>query len=175
MKRKLTLMLLIAILLNSCFNQSEESASVEQIFQNEYSELIAFGSYPNYYYNLANELNNTGRTKLAIQAYKNCIKTSTSQTFIEDAMFNLSMLYFDSENYALAYPLMDSLINRKYTWLNWYKDADNSFAQNEKYINRIEKIDSIQELINNPTNCNFHYQDVSNFITAFGKSKTNWF
>lgn len=174
MKKKLTLVLLASILLSSCSEHSEKPPTGKQIIQDEYSELIAFGSYPDYYYNLANELNNAGRTELAVEAYQNCIKTSGSQTFIEDAMFNLSMLYFDTKQDSLAYPLIDSLVNRKYTWLKWYKDSENSFSQDPEYLSKIEKIDSIQALINNPINCTFHYQDVSNFIAAFSKSKTNW-
>ena len=106
-------MLLTSILISSCIEHSNKHTSDEQIVENENSELIALGSYPNYYYNLANELNNAGRTELAIEAYQNCIKTSNSQTFVEDAMFNLSMLYFETKQDSLAYPLMDSLINRK--------------------------------------------------------------
>ncbi|MGB6268767.1 MAG: hypothetical protein WBF67_07115, partial [Olleya sp.] len=174
MKKNLTIILLTAILLSSCIEHSEKYTSDKQIIQNEFSELIALGAYPNYYYNLANELNNVGRTELAIEAYKNCIKTSSSQTFVEDAMFNLSTLYFETQQDALAYPLMDSLINRHYTWLRWYKNSENPFSQDPAYLSRIEKIDSLQELRNNPINCKFHYQDVSNFLVAFDKSKNSW-
>lgn len=164
----------MAMLLASCNEPSEKHHADKRIIQNEYSELIALGSYPNYYYNLANELNNAGKTESAIEAYQNCIKTSSSQTFVEDAMFNLSTLYFDTEQDSLAYPLMDSLINRKYTWLTWYRDSENPFSQDPEYLSKIKKIDSIQALRNNPINCKFHYQDVTNFLAALDKSETNW-
>lgn len=166
--------LVVSILLFCCSEKPKEKTSNKQHFQNEKTELTALGSYPNYYYNLANELNNTGRTEFAIDAYLNCIKTSTSQTFIEDAMFNLSMLYFDKNQDAKAYSLMDSLIARKYTWLRWYKNSGKSFSTSTEYQSRLSKIDSLFELRKNPKNCTFHYQDVSNFISAFHKSKTNW-
>ncbi|MEQ8240985.1 MAG: DUF2268 domain-containing putative Zn-dependent protease [Cyclobacteriaceae bacterium] len=174
MKKTLIIMLLTTILLSSCNEHSKKQTSDKQIIENEYSELIALGSYPNYYYNLANELNNAGRPELAIEAYQNCIKTSNSQTFIEDAMFNLSMLYLDTKQDSLAYPLMDSLINRKYTWLNWYKNSDNPYSEQPEYVSKLSLIDSITHLKDNPKNCNFHYQDVFNFITAFNKSRSNW-
>ncbi|KJD34980.1 hypothetical protein PW52_12855 [Tamlana sedimentorum] len=174
MKTKLYIKYLIFILLSSCSKQSEDKFNHCKDFQNEKAELIALGSYPNYYYNLANELNNAGRINLAIEAYINCIKTSNSQTFVEDAMYNVSILYFETNQDSRAYTLMDSLIIRKYTWLNWYKTAKHPFFKQPNYLSRLEKIDSINALINNPINCNFHYQDVSNFITAFKKSQTNW-
>ena len=171
MKIRLLILLLTVNLISSC---SDKGAIKEQNFQNEKAELIALGAYPDYYYNLANELNNTGRTNSAIEAYKNCISTSGSQTFVEDAMFNLSMLYFESNQDSLAYMLMDSLINRRYTWLTWYKNANSSFSESADYKARLSKIDSLSQLINDPENCRFHYQDVANFISAFNKSKTNW-
>lgn len=174
MKTKHNLISLIVILLSSCAQQSEKKTATSQDFQNEKAELIALGSYPDYYYNLANELNNAGRTNLAIEAYQNCIKTSASQTFVEDAMFNLSMLYFETEQDSLAYTLMDSLLHRKYTWLKWYKNSEESFSKNPTYLSKLSKIDSLTELKNNPKNCIFHYQDVSNFINAFNKCETNW-
>lgn len=173
MNIKYTLFLLIVILLFNCSN-IEKKTITNNVFLDETTELVALGSYPDYYYNLANELNNTGRTDLAIEAYKTCIQNSNSQTFVEDAMFNLSMLYFDTEKDTLAYQLMDSLIEKKYTWLNWYKSSENKFSNNQEYQLRLVKIDSLFDLKNNPENCNFHYQDVFNFINAFNKSKINW-
>jgi len=168
------LLLLTIVLITSCSEKPKRELGNLQSIQNEKAELIALGSYPDYYYNLANELNNTGRTDLAIDAYKKCISTSSSQTFVEDAMFNLSMLYFDTKQDVLAYQLMDSLINRKYTWLKWYKNSEESFSQSDKYRYRLSKIDSLNKLVRNPKNSKFHYQDVSNFISAFNKSDTNW-
>lgn len=170
MKLNLLFSFFILFTFVACNEQPIKNAQV----QDEKSELIAMGSYPNYYYNLANELNNEGRKDLAIEAFQNCIKTSESQTFIEDAMFNLSMLYFDTNKDTLAYDLMDSLINRKYTWLKWYVNSENSFAKNPAYKLRLSKIDSLAQLKNNPKNCKFHYQDVSNFIIAFEKSTNDW-
>lgn len=89
-------------------------------------------------------------------------------------MFNLSMLYFEKQQDTLAYPLMDSLIHRKYTWLKWYKNSNNPYAKKPTYLLKLSKIDSLSELIKSPKNCSFHYKDVSNFISAFNKSKTNW-
>ena len=157
----------------SCSKKTNPQKNIDA-FESEKTELIALGSYPNYYYNLANELNNTGRTDLAIEAYKMCIATSRSQTIVEDAMFNLSMLYFDSEKDTLAYRLMDSLITRRYTWLNWYKGSENSFTHEIGYQSRLDKIDSLSILKNSPKNVVFHYTDVSNFLTAFTKSKRDW-
>lgn len=174
MKAPIKTVLPAVILLCSCSQPIEKKPSEKQLFQNEKAELIALGSYPNYYYNLANELQQSGRTELAIEAYQNCIKTSTSQTFVEDAMFNLSMRYFETQQETLAYALMDSLILRKYTWLPWYKNSENPFSESVEYQSRLSKIDSVSQRIHDPGNCTFHYQDVSNFITAFNKSKNNW-
>jgi hypothetical protein len=172
-KTKPIVLVLLVFIFFGCW-QNTEKTSYNQQFLSEKSELIALGAYPDYYYNLANELNNAGRTDLAIEAYQNCITTGASQTFVEDAMFNLSMLYFNKEQDSLAYPLMDSLIQRKYTWLKWYKNLNNPYAKKPTYLLKLSKIDSLSELIKNPENCSFHYQDVSNFITAFNKSETNW-
>ena len=174
MKFNLISTFLLLVLLSSCSESVTKKSDTGQSFQNEKAELIALGSYPDYYYNLANELSNVGRTNLAIEAYQNCIKTSTSQTFVEDAMYNLSMLYFETKQDSLAYNLMDTLINRKYTWLKWYKNAEESFSKTPTYLSKLAKIDSIAALMNNPKHCRFHYQDVTNFITAFNKSETNW-
>lgn len=157
----------------NCSEISKEKGTLK-FFQDEKTELTALGAYPDYYYNLANELNSSGRTDLAIEAFNNCILTSNSQTFVEDAMFNLSMLYFESKNDSLAYRLMDSLIARKYTWLNWYKSSFKEFSLSEDYKSRLFKIDSLNNLKNSPKNCTFHYQDVSNFLVAFKKSKGDW-
>lgn len=170
---KVMFLFLIVFSLNGCVRESDVSP-VSYACQNEKTELIALGSYPDYNYNLANELNNSGRTDLAIRAYENCIRTSSSQTFVEDAMFNLSMLYFESKQDSLAYILMDSLIKRKYTWLKWYDNSEEPFSVSPEYKLRLSAIDSLSKLKNNPENCTFHYQDVSNFISAFNKSKANW-
>lgn len=170
---KFILVSAVFLFLFNCRDTSKNTISDTHL-ENEKTELSAVGSYPNYYYNLANELKNSGRTELAIEAYKNCIITSQSQTFVEDAMFNLSMLYFDVKQDSLAYQLMDSLISRNYTWLKWYNNSDNLFSEHPEYKLRLSKIDSLLKLKNDPENCRFHYQDVSNFITAFNNSKDNW-
>ena len=79
MKFKLISTILLLILLSSCTESVTKKSDTGQSFQNEKAELIALGSYPDYFYNLANELSNVGRTNLAIEAYQNCIKTSASQ------------------------------------------------------------------------------------------------
>ena len=113
MRTKNHLFVAIAIVsLISCAEKAKEPTTGSSL-ENEKTELIALGPYPDFYYNLANELNNSGRSELAKEAYNNCISESNSQTFIEDAMFNLSMLYFESQQDSLAYSLMDSLIARK--------------------------------------------------------------
>ena len=174
MRTKNHLFVAIAIVsLISCAEKAKEPTTGSSL-ENEKTELIALGPYPDYYYNLANELNNSGRSELAKEAYKNCISESNSQTFIEDAMFNLSMLYFESQQDSLAYSLMDSLIARKYTWLGWYKNSDFPAAKETAYTSRLNEIDSITKLKSNPINCKFHYRDVHNFVTAFEKSQLDW-
>lgn len=174
MRLKLSLFALSSLFLVSCRN--DVPANVEELpsFQNEKAELMALGSYPNYYYNLANELYNSGRTSAAMEAYQNCIKTSQNQTFTEDAMLNLSVLYFQNGQDSLAYPLMDSLIARRYTWLKWYKDLEHPFSEAPNYVQRLEKIDSALALLNDPKHCVFHYSDLNNFIHAFANADKNW-
>ena len=173
MMKKPPILFLAVLVLSGCLAKQRESL-VKSSDLNKTSELIAMGPYPDYNYNLANELSNAGRNDLAIEAYQNCINTSGCQTFVEDAMFNLSMLYFDSNRDSLAYLWMDSLINRKYTWLKWYKNSENPFSTNPAYKLRLTQIDSLSQLKLDPQNCTFHYQDVQNFIAAFDKSKNNW-
>lgn len=171
--QRFLLMAFVTASLFSCNEERAESVACTS-FQDEKSELIAMGSYPDYYYNLANELSNAGRTEQAIEAYKSCIAESQSQTFAEDAMYNLSMLYFESEQDSQAYAIMDRLIAKKYTWLVWYKNAEHAFVNTREYVDRLVKIDSISDLKNSPNNCVFHYEDVANFTTAFTKSQTDW-
>lgn len=174
MKRANYFLIFIALLsFFSCTKETSNAVPVSN-FQNEKTELIASGPYPDYYYNLANELRNTGRTEKAMEAYKNCIATSKSQTFIEDAMFNLSLLYFESQQDSMAYTLMDSLIAKKYTWLGWYKNSDHLYRNKARYTHRLTKIDSVIALRNDPANSKFYYEDVSNFVNAFEKSRLDW-
>lgn len=161
--------------MSSCGLEQDKKAPIDtQFAQDERAELIAMGPYPDYHYNLANELNNAGRIESAIEAYQTCIQESASQTFVEDAMYNLSLLYFDTKQDSLAYAFMDSLIERKYTWLNWYKNANGPFSQEAAYRLKVAKIDSVSELVKEPDHCRFHYQDVANFIYAFNKSNSDW-
>jgi hypothetical protein len=175
MKKTFFLFLLLSSMINlsSCSENSPEAPS-ETKFQNEKTELIALGSYPDYYYNLAHELLYADRREEAAVAYRQCISTSPSQTFVEDAMFNLSALYFENRQDSLAYPLMDSLIARQYTWLDWYKQVDEQLLQSSAYQVRLAQIDSLAQLSQDPKNCRFHYEDVAHFITAFKKSRQDW-
>tara|TARA_R110001592_G_scaffold363133_1_gene680641 strand:+ start:1393 stop:2703 length:1311 start_codon:yes stop_codon:yes gene_type:complete len=175
MKKSFLLLLVLSTVINlsSCSENSHE-APTETTFQNEKTELIALGSYPDYYYNLAQELHYAERREEAIIAYQKCIVTSPSQTFVEDAMFNLSALYFENRQDSLAYALMDSLIARRYTWLEWYKQVDEQLLQSATYQVRLAQIDSLAQLSQDPKNCRFHYEDVAHFITAFKKSSQNW-
>lgn len=170
--RVLILIIAAAFVLGCTESQNKSTATA--MFNTEKSELIAFGAYPDYHYNLAGELMNCGRTEAAIQAFQNCIAESKSQTFREDAMFNLSMLYFDNGQDSAAYRLMDTLIGMDYTWLNWYKQVEHPFAEKEEYTLRLQHIDSIGLRKADPANCKFHYQDVANFVTAFEKSQSDW-
>lgn len=174
MKLKLNLLAISLLFLSSCSNDVLPTEEALPRFENEKAELMALGSYPNYYYNLANELYNSGRTSAAMEAYQNCLKTSQNQTFTEDAMLNLSVLYFQNGKDSLAYALMDSLIERRYTWLKWYKDLEHPYREASAYLEKLEKIDSVLALLNDPKHCVFHYSDLNNFINAFTNADKNW-
>jgi len=165
--------LLLAVLLIGCAPTTKDQ-TVKPFIPDEKVELAALGSYPDYYYNLANELMNEGRDAQAIEAYLNCIKHSKRQSFIEDALFNASLLYFKMEENEKAYAFMDSLISRKYTWLSWYKNADHPATSTATYTQKLKQIDSIISLKSDPNQVSFHYDDVRNFIAAFKKSESNW-
>lgn len=171
---RLNLPLLISLLAVFSCSRPMPIDSTSPVKTDEISELIATGAYPDYYYNLANELAAAGRIEQAIEAYQNCIAQSASQTFVEDAIFNLSNLYFEHQQDSMGLVLMDSLIARKYTWLAWYREAPEELASSPAYASRLHQIDSLEQMKANPENCTFHYEDVTNFIQAFKKAQSNW-
>lgn len=161
----------------SCDPPNRHSGSqpdTSHLLRPEQAELMALGSYPDYHYNLAQELNQLGKVKETIEAYESCIAESHCQTFVEDAMYNLSLLQFEEGNRAEGYRYMDSLLTRKYTWLKWYKNVDLEVREEPAFQRNIARIDSLEALKNDPANVTFHYRDVDHFITAFEKSKADW-
>jgi len=110
----------------------------------------------------------------ALKAYEKCIETTQNQTFLEESLYNSSILNFHLGNEKDGYDLMDLLLEKKFTWLEWYKNSNHPYNETIKYKSRLIQIDSIKNLKNNPANVSFHFEDVSNFISSFEKSKNDW-
>ena len=168
------LWIFILSILTSCSNIKENPPLAENV-QTHKSELLALGSnYPNYYFNLGRELAATERNLEALEAYGKCIETTQNQTFLEEALYNSSILNFHLGNEKKGYDLMDVLLEKKFAWLEWYKNSNHPFTDAVKFKNKLSQIDSIQNLKNYPANTTFHFEDVDNFITAYEKSKKDW-
>ncbi len=138
------------------------------------SELVAFGPYPDYYYNLANEWSNLGNSSKAMENYRLCIENGQNRAIVEDAMFNLSLHYFEANQLPEAYALFDSLLALKYTWLGWYKDQEGAFATSPDYQQRLAQVDVLAAAKRDPANCTFHFEDIDRFVQTFELSSQDW-
>lgn len=165
----------IALLIVGSCSTNHDSQFANPNLQNLESELVGLGSnYPNYYFNLGRELQATERNKEALEAYKMCIETTQNQTFLEEAFYNSSILNFHLSNEAEGYRFMDTLLERKFAWLEWFNNSNHPYIDSLSYKSRLLQIDSIQNLRNSPYNATFHFEDVDNFVTAFEKSNIDW-
>lgn len=172
MKYPIPVITLCLLVLHACSTPREQATIA--LPSGVSAEIIAFGPYPNDDYNYANEMNNGGMSAEAILGYERCIASCKNQAIVEDAMYNVSQLYFETGQETNAYRWMDSLIQRKYRWLEWYTNANHTFVQTLPYQDRLRQIKGIYEAKKDPANCVFHYEDVDRFLRAFAKAKQDW-
>lgn len=126
------------------------------------------GPYPDYWYNLANEYNNAGEAVLAMQAYRRCLGACQNQSVCEDAMFNLSILCFEQQQLDSGFLLMDQLMEKEYTWLDWYANQRHiSVYGSEAFQTRLKQITALKTARQLPENARFVYDDVQRFTTIF--------
>ena len=133
------------------------------------------GPYPNYWYNLANEYNNAGEITLAIDAYRRCLDDCQNQAICNDACYNLSLLCFEQQLTDSGYLLMDTLLARQYTWLQWYANQKQlAVFETPAYQKRLMQIKTLVDKRQDPENARFVYEDVDRFVSLFPILQQNW-
>lgn len=166
-----TLSFLVCCLFISC--NTPDSKQLETSPKSN-MELVAIGPYSDFDYNLGSEMFNSGHYLEAKESFFQCVLKTENQTFKEDAMYNLAILCFELEQAEQAYAWMDSLIERKYTWLHWFRNESHSFSESAEYLKRLSQIETIQKRAENPANCQFHYAELDHFKMAFNSAQANW-